>query len=123
MRKGGKGDRRYGWLTSKDRKRHQRAMNDIMRQINRNVENDPLWKGRFYVRQIASQWSEYEDKSGAELWVVLRFYDKKTGITKEVAETVNHWRYFNGSHMWWAMNNFIVEDVRVWDEEDMRNGK
>ena len=66
MRKGGKGDMRYGWLTSKDRKRHHRAMNDIMRQINRNVENDPLWKGRFYVRQIASQWSEYEDKSGAE---------------------------------------------------------
>ena len=114
---------RYSWLTSKDRKRHQRAMNDIMRQINRNVENDPLWKGRFYVRQIASQWSEYEDKSGAELWVVLRFYDKKTCITKEVAETVNHWRYFNGSHMWWAMNNFIVEDVKVWDEEDMRHGK
>ena len=123
MRKGGKGDMRYGWLTSKNRKRHQRAMNDIMRQMNRNVENDPLWKGRFYVRQIASQWSEYEDKSGAELWVVLRFYDKKTGITKEVAETVNHWRYFNGSHMWWAMNNFIIEDVKVWDEEDMRHGK
>ena len=36
---------RYGWLISKDRKRHQRAMNDIIRQINRNVENDPLWKG------------------------------------------------------------------------------
>ena len=72
---------RYGWLTSKDRKRHQRAMNDIMRQINRYVEIDPLWKGRFYVRQIASQWSEYEDKSGAALWVVLRFYDKKTRIT------------------------------------------
>lgn len=108
---------RYGWLTSKSRKRHQRAMNSIMRQINHNVEKDELWKGRFYVRQIASHWYQYEDKSGAELWVVLRFYDKKTGIVKTVAETVNHWRYFNGSHMWWEMNNFIVNTVNVWQED------
>ncbi len=107
---------RYGWLTSKSRKRHQRAMNDLVRDMNANVYNDPLWKGRFYVRQVAAQWYEYEDKSGAELWVVLRFTDQKTGITHTVAETVNHWRYFGGSHLWWEMNNFIVDKVQVWDE-------
>lgn len=107
---------RYGWLTSKSRKRHQRAMNDLVRDMNANVYNDPLWKGRFYVRQVAAQWYEYEDKSGAELWVVLRFTDRKTGITHTIAETVNHWRYFGGSHLWWEMNNFIVDKVQVWDE-------
>ena len=109
----------YGWLTSKNRKRHQRAMNTMMRQLNRNIEQDELWQGRFYVRQVASQWHPYEDKSGGELWIVLRFIDKKTGIAKDVANTVNHWRYFNGSYLWWAMNDFIVKDVNVWHEEDM----
>ena len=77
-----------GWLCSKNRKRHQRAMNKLMRDLNKNIENDNLWQGRFYVKQTAAQWHEYEDKSGAELWVVLSFIDKKTGITYETAETV-----------------------------------
>lgn len=114
---------RYGWLSSKNRKRHQRAMNDMMRQVNRGIERDELWKGRFYVRQLESYWHEYEDKSGAELFVILCFYDKVTGITKTVAETVNHWRYFNGSHLWWAMNDFIVKTVNVWDEDPRPGSK
>lgn len=105
--------RRKTWLSSKNRKRHQREMNKIMRELNKNIEKDDLWKGRFYVRQVASQWYEYEDKSGAELWVVLQFYDKETGISKEIADTVNHWRYFDGNHLWWEMNNFIVKDIRA----------
>lgn len=106
--------KRYGWLTSKNRKRHQRAMNELMRLINKNIENDDLWKGRFYVRQVAAQWYEYEDKSGAELWVVLRFIDKATGFYWETAETVNHWRWYNGNRLWWAMNDFITEKTNVW---------
>lgn len=107
---------RYGWLTSMNRQRHQRAINDIVRQINKNVYNDPLWKGRFYVRQKAAQWFMYEDKSGAELWVVLELIDRKTGFSRIIADTVNHWRYFNGSHMWQEMNNFII-DSGVWEED------
>jgi hypothetical protein len=110
-----------GWLCSKNRKRHQRAMNKLMRDLNKNIENDNLWQGRFYVKQTAAQWREYEDKSGAELWVVLSFIDKKTGITYETAETVNHWRMWNGSHLWWKMNDFIVEKVKVWDENPAPN--
>lgn len=110
-----------GWLCSKNRKRHQRAMNKLMRDLNKNIENDSLWQGRFYVKQTAAQWHEYEDKSGAELWVVLSFIDKKTGMTYETAETVNHWRMWNGSHLWWEMNNFIVEKVKAWDENPAPN--
>lgn len=104
---------RYGWLSSRNRKRQQRAMNHIMRLLNENIINDDLWKGRFYVRQVGAQWHEYEDKSGADLFVVLRFYDKETGITRDVAGTVNHWRYINGSRLWREMNDFIVEYVKV----------
>ena len=109
--------RRYGWLTSKNRKRHQREMNKLMKLMNQNIENDDLWRGRFYVRQVAAQWYEYEDKSGAELWVVLRFIDKKTGFYWETAETVNHWRWVNGNKLWLAMNDFIVEKTNVWGED------
>ena len=103
------------WLCSKNRKRHQRAMNKIVRQMNKNVERDDLWKGRFYARQVDSAWRIYEDKSGAELIVTLRFYDKVTGITKDWTRTVNEWRMWDGHHLWWKMNDFIVEDVRVWE--------
>lgn len=113
--------RQYGWFTSKNRKRHQRAMNELMRLINQNIENDDLWRGRFYVRQVAAQWYEYEDKSGAELWVVLRFIDKATGFYWETAETVNHWRWYNGIHLWRAMNDFITEKTNVW-RSDPRPG-
>ena len=99
------------WLTSKNRKRHQRAMNKIMREINRNIEQDDLWKGRFYVRQVGAQWYIYPDKSGAELIVRLRFYDKVTGVTKAYVGTSNELRMWNGFRMWLLMNNFIVEDV------------
>ena len=105
--------RRKTWLTSKNRKRHQREMNKIMRELNKNIEKDNLWKGRFYVRQITSQWREYEDKSGAELYVVLQFYDKETGISKKVAGAVNAWRFFDGISLWWEMNDFIVKDVKA----------
>lgn len=105
------------WLTSQNRKRHQRAMNKLVREVNRNIENDSLWLGRFYAKQIAAEWVTYEDHSGAELWVTLQFIDRKTGYTFEVANTVNHWRYFNGSYLWWAMNDFIVSKVNVWEED------
>ena len=104
------------WLTSQNRKVHQRAMNKLVRQLNENIRKDNLWKGRFYVRQIASQWHVYEDKSGAELWVVLRFIDRKTGRTYDCAETVNHFRFPSSWKLWEKMNWFIVEYLEVWKE-------
>ena len=110
---------RYGWLASKNRKRHQRVMNDLIRKINQNIKNDDLWRGRFYIRQIAAQWYEYEDKSGAELLVILRFIDKKTGFYWATAETVNHWRWGNGGRLALAMNDFIVKRTKVWESDPM----
>lgn len=98
------------WLTSSKRKRHQRAINKLIRELNKNIENDTWWKGRFYIRQEYASWQEYEDRSGAELWVVLRLYDRKTNATKVVADYVNHLRFPNGVRLWSAMNDFIVKD-------------
>ena len=60
----------------------------------------------------------YEDKSGAEYFVHLKFIDKCTGRYWIQAETVNHWRgsFGNGWRIWDKMNWFIVEHCNVWDE-------
>ena len=107
------------WLTSMNKKRHQREINRLVREANKSIEKDDLWYGRFYIKQVESpQWHVYEDKSGAEYFVHLKFIDKCTGRYWIQAETVNHWRgsFGNGWRIWDKMNWFIVEHCSVWDE-------
>lgn len=111
------------WLTSMDRKVHQRAINKVVRAMNRNLEQDELWRGRFIVRQDGSpQWRRYEDGSGAELWVRLRFIDRATGRYYVKWETVNHWRGLraNGYEVWYMMNWLITEYWDIWKENFAR---
>ena len=108
------------WLYSNKRKVHQRAMNRLIRQMNQSIANDDLWLGRFYVKQVDAQWRQYDDKSGSELYVRLRFIDKKTGISYDTPfNTVNHWRF--GARIYWKMNWFIVEYCDVWRNDDPYN--
>lgn len=109
--------KRWGWIKSRKRKVHQRKMNQLMRLINKNIEQDDLWKGRYIAKQIDSSWYSYPDGSGNELWVILRFTDRLTGITWDTAETVNHWRWINGTHLWMAMNTFITEHTKTWEND------
>ena len=107
------------WLTSMNKKRHQREINRLVREANKSIEKDDLWYGRFCIKQVESpQWHVYEDKSGAEYFVHLKFIDKCTGRYWIQAETVNHWRgsFGNGWRIWDKMNWFIVEHCSVWDE-------
>jgi hypothetical protein len=107
------------WLTSKNKKRHQREINRLVREANKSIEKDDLWHGRFCIKQVESpQWHVYEDKSGAEYFIHLKFIDKCTGRYWIQAETVNHWRgsFGNGWRIWDKMNWFIVEHCNVWDE-------
>ena len=107
------------WLTSMNKKRHQREINRLVREANKSIEKDDLWYGRFCIKQVESpQWHVYEDKSGAEYFVHLKFIDKCTGRYWIQAETVNHWRgsFGNGWRIWDKMNWFIVEHCNVWEE-------
>lgn len=106
-----------GWLTSQNRKVHQRAMNQAMRAINKNIERDDLWNGRFIVRQHRAEWIPYEDNSGRELYVSLKFIDRCTGRHFIINDSVNHWLFWGGSALWRAMNDFIVKQCDVWNEE------
>lgn len=111
------------WLTSRNKKRHQRAINKLVRATNRNLEQDDLWCGRFMIRQDESpQWRPYEDGSGAELFVRLRFIDRATGRYYVKWESVNHWRGFSGigSGIWALMNWLITDHWDVWQEDFAR---
>lgn len=108
----------FTWLTSMDRKTHQRAINRAVRTFNKRLEQDDLWLGRFVVRQYedSPQWRKYEDGSGAELWVKLKFIDRATGRYYVGNHTVNEWCSFNGSRIWRIMNWLIAEHWDVWQE-------
>lgn len=97
----------------KMRKKAQHTINKNIRIINRNIEEDNLWRGRFIMRQINARWSAFEDGSGGELFATVLMVDKRTGQTKTVYfDNYDHpWRYFQ------AMNNFIVDDCAVWEKE------
>ena len=48
------------WLTSMNKKRHQREMNRLIRKTNKSIEKDELWNGRFCIKQVKSpQWYIY----------------------------------------------------------------
>ena len=104
----------FTWLTSMNRKTHQRAINRAVRAFNKRLEQDDLWLGRFVVRQYedSPQWCRYADGSGAELWVKLKFIDRATGRYYVGAHSVNEWCSFNGSRIGRIMNWLITEH---WD--------
>ena len=112
----------FGWTFSMSRKKQQRKMNQLVRIMNKNIENDDLWKGRFYCHQVNySPFHVYEDKSGAQLFVTLEFVDKKTNKTMMAADTVSSWRHINGYTLWNKMNYFITEWCKVWEENPRPN--
>lgn len=103
------------WLSSYNRKVHQRALNHTMRMVNEGIEEDTLWRGRFVVKQIGSNFHFYSDGSGGYLWAILCLIDKKTGQYKIMCDNANHWS--RSGHLGWDMNNFIVQDCKVWENE------
>lgn len=98
------------WITSKERKNHQRVMTQILKKVNKSLRNDQMWKGRFELRQADARWVPYEDGSGEELYVQLKMIDHVT-YTHKLSEykSVNSWR-FPGScwKVYTFVNDFII---------------
>ena len=112
----------WGWTCSHSRKKQQRKMNQLVRTMNKNIENDELWKGRFYCHQVHyAPFYTYEDKSGSVLFVTLEFVDRKTGKTMLSADDVSSWRHINEYHLWEKMNYFITTWCKVWEENPRPN--
>lgn len=112
-----------GWKTSSNRKVHQRALNSVIKSLNKSIERDDLWRGRFFVRQVSAQWVRYEDGSGYSLHVVLKCCDRKTRQEWFFRGDSNSLAWGGGYRIWREMNDFIIERVKVWDNDDPRKDK
>ena len=102
----------------KKMKKCQRKVNKTVREINKNISDDYLWRGRFFARQKQAKWCAFDDGSGGYLYVTLRLYDKKTRKTQDVyieclSGGSRPWFEYD---IWRAMNDFIVEYVDAWKD-------
>lgn len=111
-------------MYSMNRKKHQRAVNRIVRKLNKSIENDDLWRGRFFCRQKEAYFHIYDDMSGANLYVLLEMVDKKTGLTRKfMTDSFYLSGPFGCSKLFLEMNDFIVEDCYVWYKEEPHQDK
>ena len=103
--------RKYS-MKSMKRKNHQRWLNQYCRYVNKRIEDDDLWLGRFCIKQLATQMQWFEDKSGGIMYALIVMRDKKTGITdlKWYSGLDMDWKF------WWDFNDFITETCDVWSE-------
>ena len=103
-------------MICKRAKKIKRDINRSMRRMNQNIVNDNLWRGRFEVRMEQFQYCWYEDKSGIDARVLLRYIDLKTGkVWRKWYDDIELSSRFGGWRLFSDMNNFIVEECKVWD--------
>lgn len=102
-------------MAYKQRKNAQKKFNAFVRQVNKEIEKDELWLGRFYIHQLESYWQAFEDGSGGILVIKIQYIDKKTGKSK-----IDWVSMCSGWHtqlvLFEQMNSFIVDYCKVWDE-------
>ena len=97
---------------------HKKAMK-MIRELNKNTEQDPLWRGRFVAMVKGERWYQFSDNSGGILTLYIRMYDKKT---KQYMDY--RWEYapyFHGNVWHLCMeiaNDFVVEKIDVWHDAD-----
>ena len=104
--------RKYSMLSHK-RKNHQRWFNQYCRYVNKNIENDKLWRGRFYISQNRTKLNWFEDGSGGLMTAEIVMHDRKTGkmITRWYSGLGMDWQF------WWDFNDFIIKYCKVWEEQ------
>ena len=103
-------------------KKVQRRVNALIRRYNEALEEDDLWKGRFYIQQLRRDVWRFEDGSGASVSFLFEMVDKKTG-KRDIFRVDNYdlrvafqknnggaWKIFDN------LNDFIVKTVDVWSE-------
>lgn len=103
-------------MRNKKVQRIQRKINKVVKLMNKSIEEDELWLGRFYARQKSRKVYEYEDRSGYCVFVTITIFDKKTGFSKDFK--FDHYGIvLSGWKLWATMNSFIIDDCKVWEED------
>ena len=100
-------------MKNKDIKKIMKKVTRTIRDINKNIENDNLWLGRFCIVPIRIDGYRYDDRSGAWCKCYLAFIDKATGkqMLGIMEDTITI-----RADLYWLMNDFICEQVNVWAE-------
>lgn len=100
----------------KDRKKQQRKVNKIIKEANQRMKEDSLWRGRFQIKQLRSDYrpfpSDYCDYG--DFYVELEFIDKKTG---KIKRNWYHPLSLFENHIYAQLNDFIVIYCDVWSEK------
>jgi len=98
------------------------GINYALKKINKDMANDPLWKGRFVLRSKNMFIFEYEDHSGYYGSATIEFIDRKTNkrqtaYMSDLDITGAHWGKKVGWALWVKVNDFIVDYCDVWRED------
>ena len=93
-----------------------RKVNQVARKINKQIEEDNIWRGRFVLRQLKKRLEIYPDGSRMSYYK-YRLYDKKTG---EYADSCwfSEFQILNSYCLWDFANNAIVETFKVWEYDE-----
>lgn len=108
------------WINSTNLKKNQRRVNKIIRSFNKNIYNDELWKGRFYIQQLDRKVQVSDDHSF--LWINFKFLfvDRETGY-----QSIKYIRkeeiMGSGWRLWETLNDFIVKECKVWEQKPRIN--
>lgn len=106
--------------TSLKRKRHQQLVNKYVRATNKSLREDNVWRGRFEIRQIHSDFYIFDDKSGAYLICYFEIIDK---LTHKARMTRIEENSFLNDDIYYEINDFICNDIvaPIKYEGDFRN--
>ncbi len=102
-------------MRDRQRKKAQTKINKNVRAMNKNLFEDNLWKGRFYVHQIDARWHRFSDGSGGILTAWLEVKDSYTGDYEQFA--VDNYDIY-GCHLWNAVNTFVCNQTArrdIWE--------
>ena len=104
------------WKTTTNRKKIQRHINSVLRNINRTIERDELWLGRFYCKQTDIAFAMSEDNTYVHAAIGVEFIDRKTG---KAMHSVFRKEDFMGTawRIWERTNYFITQWCEVWSED------
>ena len=102
-------------MRDKLRKAYQSKLNKLIKEVNKSIEEDPLWSGRFVFHIMDSHFERFEDGSGGLLHVSIRGYDKKSGYYKDyIADYAPYLKNFAKYDIWKIVNKFVTEDTDTW---------
>lgn len=106
-------------MRDKMRKKYQSGLRHLIKDLNKNIENDTLWNGRYVFHIVLTHFERFEDGSGGLLYAVVRGYDKADGYFSDYMVEYAPYLYGCNFDIWKMANHFIVNGSNTY--KDGRN--